>query len=146
LEIYLKKEKSAGFLIFRRENNTIKYLFLKSKGRYDIPKGIQEVGESEFEAALRELKEETGINEVKIVPLFKKKIEYFYRLGKDNIKKEVVYFLGEVNTSEIKISKEHNGYEWLTKEEVLSKVKYENIKKLVEEAENYIKNLNKKNV
>ncbi len=138
----MKKEKSAGFLIFKKDNNIIKYLFLKSKDRYDIPKGIQEPGENEFEAALRELKEETGIKEVKVIPLFKKKIEYFYRLGKESIKKEVTYFLGGINTNEIKVSKEHDGYEWLTKEEVFSKIKYENIKKLVEEAENFIKNLN----
>jgi 8-oxo-dGTP pyrophosphatase MutT (NUDIX family) len=146
LEIYLKKEKSAGFLIFKKDNNTIKYLFLKSKGRYDVPKGVQETGESEFEAALRELREETGINEVKVIPLFKKKIEYFYRLGKDNIKKEVTYFLGETNVDDIKVSKEHDGYEWLTKEEVFSKIKYENIRRLVEDAEKFIKNLNKEDV
>jgi len=81
-----------------------------------------------------------------VIPLFKKKIEYFYRLGKDNIKKEVTYFLGETNVDDIKVSKEHDGYEWLTKEEVFSKIKYENIRRLVEDAEKFIKNLNKEDV
>ena len=40
----LKTEKSAGFLIFRRDGD-LRFLILKSKDRLDIPKGQLNPGE-----------------------------------------------------------------------------------------------------
>lgn len=137
----MKKEKSAGFLIFRRDGERIEYLFLKNKDRFDVPKGLQKLNESEIETALRELEEETGLKDVKVMPFFKKKVEYFYKWNGEKIKKEVVYFLGETKTKEIKISGEHDGYVWMSKEEALSRLKYENLKELVELAERFIKGM-----
>lgn len=141
MAINMKKEKSAGFLIFRKDGDKIEYLFLKNKDRFDIPKGLQKSNESELETALRELEEETGLKDIKVIPLFKKKAEYFYKCNNEIIKKEVVYFLGETKTKEIKISEEHDGYVWMSKEEALSKLKYENLKNLVETAEKFIRGM-----
>lgn len=137
----MKREKSAGFLIFRRQGDDIKYLFLMNKGKYDIPKGLQRPEEDELKAALRELEEETGIKNVKIIPLFKKRVEYYYKWAGENIKKEVVYFLGEIDKEEITISEEHDGYVWMNKDEAISKLKYENLKDLVINAEKFIRGL-----
>ena len=134
-----RTEKSAGFLVFLRDGK-IRYLFLKKRGRYDIPKGLQQPGEDEFTTALRELSEETGIK-IKAVPFFKKYIEYFYRWKGVTIKKKVVYFLGESETEEVKISNEHDGYAWMTKDEVATHVPYKNLRELVEEAERFLRGL-----
>lgn len=141
MAICLKKERSAGFLIFRKEGDKIKYLFLKNKGRFDVPKGLQKSNESELETALRELEEETGLKDIKVMPFFKKKVEYFYKWDNEIIKKEVVYFLGETKTKEVKVSEEHDGYVWMDKEEALSKLKYESLKDLVGTAEKFIKGM-----
>lgn len=54
------KERSCGFLI----SYDGKFLLVKSSGGniWGIPKGVKEKGESDLEAALRELKEETGLD------------------------------------------------------------------------------------
>lgn len=132
-----RTEKSAGFLVFLR-NGKIRYLFLKKRGKYDIPKGLQQPGEDEFTTALRELEEETGLIKIKVIPFFKKTIEYFYRWKGAIIKKKVVYFLGEADTDQIKISAEHDGYVWMTKDEILTKISYRNLKDLVEEADRFL--------
>ena len=132
-----KYEKSAGFLIFKR-NGQRKYLLLKTKGRFDVPKGQLNQGEGELQGALRELKEETGITDIMIVLGFKKNVHYFYRWGDTLIKKEVVYFLGEASTYEVTLSSEHDLFSWMTKEEIMTQVKYKNLKQVVATAESVL--------
>jgi 8-oxo-dGTP diphosphatase len=48
----------AGIVVFRGDE----VLLVKRNGRWSIPGGAQEVGETVREAALRELKEETGLD------------------------------------------------------------------------------------
>jgi bis(5'-nucleosidyl)-tetraphosphatase len=129
-----RTEKSAGFLIFKR-NGTLRYLFLKNKGRLDVPKGLKQQDEDDLTCALRELKEETGITDAMVIPGFKKISRYFYRWEGSLVKKEVVYFLAESKLENIKVSDEHDGYTWMTKEEALANVRYQNLKELIEEAD-----------
>ena len=95
-------EKSAGIIPFRRTEDGIEFLLLHSgmvrnpDAAWEFPKGSIEDGESEQEAALREVWEETGIQDVKVLPDFKDKVEYAYRRSGRLVEKTVVFFLGEV--------------------------------------------------
>ena len=133
------RERSAGIIIFRREDDIVKYLFLKGGGgRLDLPKGNIEEKEDVLEAARREAMEETGLGDLKIYPGFKKKVEYFYvRPDGQKVYKTVTYFLAETKSKDVKVSWEHEGYEWLTFDEAMNKIKYKSMKELLEEAENY---------
>ena len=54
---------AAGAILWRKEKNTLKVLLIH-RGRYDDwswPKGKLDKGEGISEAAVREIKEETGI-------------------------------------------------------------------------------------
>ncbi len=83
----MKKEKSCGIVVFK--NN--KVLIIKhNRGHYGIPKGHVEENESEFETAIREVKEETNID-AQIIEGFRKVITYS---PKENVLKDVVYFIG----------------------------------------------------
>lgn len=104
-----------------------------------MPKGLQQPGEDDLTSALRELKEETGITNATIIPNFKKISRYFYKWANSLVNKQVVYFLAEVHSGNIKVSEEHDGYTWMTKEEVLANIRYQNLKELVAEAERTIK-------
>lgn len=56
-----KFEYSAGAFIYRIDGKKTLFLVLKKQnGRYDLPKGHIEKGESSREAAKREINEETG--------------------------------------------------------------------------------------
>ncbi|HDH91502.1 MAG TPA: NUDIX domain-containing protein, partial [Candidatus Aenigmarchaeota archaeon] len=123
----MEHEHSAGAIIFR-ENKEIKYLFLVyEKGYLDFPRGNVERGETELEAAKREVFEETGLK-VDFIPGFRAETSWFYRKDGKLVKKTVVYFLAKTDKKEIKVSWEHKGYEWLTFEEAMEKLKFENTK------------------
>lgn len=137
------REKSAGAVVFRRNSNEIKYLVLMRNPKYwDLPKGNIEKGEAEEETVKREVWEETGLKEIKIIPGFKQTEHYFYRLKGELISKDVVFFLAESKVGEVKISKEHEGYSWLSFEEAIKKVKS---KEILEKANDFLNktNLNK---
>ena len=55
-------EKSCGAVVFVEENSSVRYLLMCSmEGVYGFPKGHMEGNETEIETALREVREETGI-------------------------------------------------------------------------------------
>ena len=64
----MKQEKSCGAIILRKQNKTIETLLVKhTKGHWAFAKGHVEENETEEETALREIKEETGLNNLKVV-------------------------------------------------------------------------------
>ena len=96
-------ERSAGIIPFRRTANGVEFLLLHSvmvrnpDAAWEFPKGSIEVGEEEVEAALREIREEAGLTQVKILPDFRDHVEYHYRRAGREIEKTVVFFVGEVS-------------------------------------------------
>jgi predicted NUDIX family NTP pyrophosphohydrolase len=65
-----KKKESAGILIYKKENNFMKYFLVhpggpfwknKNEGAWSIPKGEVEDNEDKLVTAIREVYEETGI-------------------------------------------------------------------------------------
>lgn len=61
----MKKEKSCGAVVFRREGERVLFLLEHMvQGHISLPKGHVESGETEAETALREIREETGLEAV----------------------------------------------------------------------------------
>jgi bis(5'-nucleosidyl)-tetraphosphatase len=146
-------EKSAGAVIFRRENNKIYYLLLHYPGAshraerdyWDFPKGHIEKGEKIEETVRREVFEETGLKEIKILPGFKETIKYYFKFQGKKVLKFVTFFLAETKEKNIQISPEHIGYDWLTYEEARSRLNFRNSKEILEKANNLLISLEKKN-
>lgn len=57
-------EKSCGALVYRKYHGNTEILLIKhlNSGHWSFPKGHVEEGETEVETAIREIKEETGID------------------------------------------------------------------------------------
>ena len=146
-------EKSAGAVVFRRENNKIYYLLLHYPGAshraerdyWDFPKGHIEKGEKIEETVKREVFEETGLKEIKILPGFKETIKYYFKFQGKKVLKFVTFFLAETKEKDIQISPEHIGYDWLTYEEARSRLNFQNSKEILEKANNLLISLEKKN-
>lgn len=133
------KEKSAGFIVFTRDNDEVKYLFLKVGERLDFPKGNIEENEDELSAALRELKEESGIARIRVIPGFRKVLNYYYKRNEGTlVSKTLVLFLGEALDKNVSISWEHEGFEWLSLEEAAARIKYPRYKEVLKEVEEFI--------
>ncbi len=135
-------EKSVGAVIFRREKGERKYLLLRypslREDYWDFPKGHIEKGESEEETLKRELQEETGIEKIKIIPGFKEWIKYFFKSNDEGIFKIVNFYLAETDEFDVKISKEHKDYTWVSFNEALDLLKYANAKKVIVKADNFL--------
>ena len=116
---YNYPEAVVGALIVNNEN---KLLFCKSakwKGKYSIFGGHVEYGEKMEDAAIREVKEETGLD-VKVISLIGTSNSIFS--SKFYEKKHFIFldFLCQYNggSDEIKVSDEHeNEYQWVSMEE-----------------------------
>jgi 8-oxo-dGTP pyrophosphatase MutT (NUDIX family) len=124
-------ERSAGAVIFRKQNNTVYYLLLHYQaGHWDFPKGNIERGEEPEETARREIFEETGIKDIEFVPGFKETIKYFYKREGKTFYKTVIFFLAQTKTKKVKISWEHQGYQWLPYKQALRRLTFNNAKEL----------------
>ena len=76
----MPRENSAGAIIFRIENWVTYYLLLHYPSKHwEFAKGHIEKGEDSGQAAVREIQEETGLQDVKILPGFQEHSKYFFR-------------------------------------------------------------------
>ena len=131
-------ERSAGAVVFRKEKGVLYYLLLHHQaGHWDFPKGNIERGEKMKETVKREIKEETGIEDIEFISGFKENIEYFYKLKGQTIFKTVTIFLVETKTREIKISCEHIDFEWLSYEEALTRLTHKNAKEILKKVNEF---------
>jgi bis(5'-nucleosidyl)-tetraphosphatase len=128
------REKSCGAVVFLK-NTEVKYLLLHYEaGHWDFVKGNVEPNESEKDTVIRELQEETGIVDARFIEGFREKIGYFYRRQGVTIHKEVVFFLIETHTEEVKLSFEHVGYVWLNYEHAMEQLNFKNAKDVLQKA------------
>lgn len=130
----MKKEFSAGLIVFRRTLQGPRFLLLYHGGRYwNFPKGhienvkniettingnesaeVTNVRETSKEAAIRETFEETGISPEKlsIKKGFRAVEKFRFFKDKEQIFKVVIFYLAETDENEVKISSEHDGFGW----------------------------------
>jgi len=138
------EEISAGALIFRDDPVRAVRLFLVlhyPAGHWDFPKGAVEKGETQEQAAKREIFEETGIKVDAFIPGFRKEIEYYYRRQNALAHKRVIFYLVRTDESRVRISFEHSGYDWLTYDQLVRRLTFENAKNVLRDANNFLAKL-----
>jgi len=114
-----KKCLSSGVVVVRREQGRHQYLLLRAYQHWDFPKGMVERGEMPFDAALREVEEETTITDLEF-PWGKEFIE----TGPYGRGKVARYYLGLTCFEEIDLPvnpeigrPEHEEYCWVSYDE-----------------------------
>lgn len=144
-ELRVKRQVVAGFVIFRRTEEGIKFLFLYRRGDYwNFPKGHFEHGERSMQTALRETEEETGIkkNELRIVPGFKAYERFYFQRGKEKIHDTVILYLAETKQAEVRIApREHSGFAWFLYHDALKTIgrRYGGIRRVLKQANDFIR-------
>lgn len=124
-------EKAAGGLVYNPKGEI---LFIYRNGKWDLPKGGIEKNEGKKEAAIREVEEETGVKNLKIIEKLDKTYHIFKRNGKFRLKITYWYKM-ETSFMENLIPQKEEGIEkavWVQPNQIaeLLENSYENIKLL----------------
>ena len=127
---------AAGFILYHQDGPGYRYLLLRNRrhGSWGFPKGHLEEGESPLEGAMRELQEETGIENPRIVSGFETLLEYQVPKGargteSPSYPKRVHLYLAEAIDATLKLSEEHDDGRWMSASEVLEHLQYEDLKR-----------------
>ncbi len=151
-------EKSVGAIVFRITHGKIEFLFMKYRnGHWEFPRGKVEDDETEHETMQREIEEETGISQVRIMEGFREYTRFSYKAHgqelidrkKDKsciyIHKKAVFYLVEAMDEDVVISHEHQMFQWLDFENGFKKLTFKNAKNILTKAnQNLEKNIIKK--
>lgn len=140
----IKREITAGFIVYRRTHEGPKFLLLYHRGGYwNFPKGKIEAEERSLEAALRETREEAGLSrhDLKIMPGFKAYERFYFRQENQPIFKIVIFYLAETHRADVRISSEHNGYGWFLHRDAKKVVsRYKDTERALERAFQFLQN------
>jgi len=125
----VRNEVSCGGIIFRRRGRQVEVFFIKDPyQRWTFPKGHQEVEETHVETAVREILEETGLQNLRLIAPLGRTSFRFRRVGLV-IYKVVHFFLFEAPPQ----AKEHMTGEdaiyearWVSVDRVFSVSSYKN--------------------
>ena len=134
----MQYEKSCGAVVFTRVNGEIRYVLAQNlEGYYGFPKGHVEAGETETETALREIREEVGL-QPRLIEGFRTCDEHPIP-SKPDVIKQVVYFLAEYADQQITFQKEELlSAPLVNYEEALSLFVFEGSRRILTEAHAFL--------
>jgi ADP-ribose pyrophosphatase YjhB (NUDIX family) len=129
------REPTAGGIVFRRKPGAkeVEILLIQdAKNRWTIPKGHIEEGESAKQTAEREIREETGLQHLRVLSWLGK-INFRYRRQQSLVLMTTEIFLVECLKDSDKLRPEDwmNGIKWFSTSEALDKIEYEDIGKII---------------
>jgi 8-oxo-dGTP pyrophosphatase MutT (NUDIX family) len=130
------REPTAGGIVYRFSQDnpqTVEILLIAdSKGRWTIPKGHIEEGETPKQTAEREIQEETGLQTMEMLDWLGK-INFRYRRVNLLVLMTTEIFLVKAlgDTDKIVPQDWMTGIRWMPANEALDKIEYEDIGKLI---------------
>lgn len=136
----MNDKTSAGVVVYRHKPDRRQYLLIKSRtGDWEFPKGSVEDGEELQQTALRELEEETGIDNVRLIDGFREAYDYVFRGRKgEMIDKDVHVFIGEALDDTVTLSEEHSDLQWKDFEQAFNTLPHDGPKSVLERAHEYL--------
>jgi ADP-ribose pyrophosphatase YjhB (NUDIX family) len=129
------REPTSGGIIFRlsQDQKDLEVLLIQdSKDRWTIPKGHIEPGETAKITAKREIEEETGLKDVRILSWLGKIHFKYRRLDKLVLMTTQVYLVQAMNSHETPMKEKWmKGIKWFSFNDALNAIEYDDIEKLM---------------
>jgi len=132
----MKEEKCCGAVVYKIEYGRLCFLVEKMvKGHTSIPKGHVEGDETEEETALREIREETGLD-VRLDTVFRHEVWYY---SSERIRKNIVFFVAEPISEDLKKQdSEIDSLAWLPCERSIREMTYDSVREVLIHAAVYL--------
>lgn len=115
----MEHKLSCGFVVVRPTDNGWLTLVLRAFHHWDFPKGMREQGEDPLDTALREVREETGIDDLVL-----EWNDRFFETGPYSKGKVARYYLGQTSLSDVVMGvspetgqPEHHEWRWVSFDE-----------------------------
>jgi 8-oxo-dGTP pyrophosphatase MutT (NUDIX family) len=143
-----REQVSAGGVVFRRSGDTIEVVLIAvgEQRRWQLPKGLVDRGENPEQTALREVREETGIDSTLLDSI--DKIEYWYYGQSENKRiryHKIVHFylLNFLSGNTKDHDQEVEEARWVEIDEAGSLLSFKNEKEIVGKAKKMIRDQTK---
>ncbi len=130
---------SAGAIVYRNSQDRRQYLLLKSRpGDWEFPKGGVEGEEELQQTAIREVKEEAGIERFRLIDGFRKDYDYVFQADGNTIHKTVHLFIAKAFEPDVEISREHHDLQWRDYKEARNTITQDGPREVFEDAHEYL--------
>ena len=128
------RETTSGGVVFRRnQKGGLEILLIQdAKNRWTIPKGHVEPGEEHGATAEREIREETGLQDMEVL-VWLGKVNFRYRREHTLVLMTMHIWLveGQGDTDKLEPEEWLGGIKWFPAMEAIDKIAYEDIGKLI---------------
>ena len=129
----------AGAVIFSKENpDKILVLYQEKHDDFSLPKGHLEAGETLKQCAIREIKEETGLD-IEILS----DLDVVHYTNKNDGNVETTYYIARSLDDNAVQTEDGGSIFWLTIDQALEKLSYENLRQLLITNRNLIEKFKK---
>ncbi len=135
----MKRARSAGGVVFRRGPEGPQILLLRHQGgKWMLPKGTIETGETPEAVALREVQEEARLSNLRVVgDLGQERYFFFWRSENTYYDKTVHYYLMEFLGGEEPAPQREEGFiacEWVSLDEAVARIGYKETREIIRRA------------
>jgi 8-oxo-dGTP pyrophosphatase MutT (NUDIX family) len=135
----MQEATSAGAILFRNTRGCREYLLLKSRpGDWEFPKGGVEGTEELQQTAIREVTEEAGITDFRLVDGFREDYDYVFEAGGNTIHKTVHLFIAHSFEASAQLSEEHRDMQWRDYEQARNTITQDGPREIFEQAHEFI--------
>jgi len=129
--------RSYGIVVYSETSQERRYLLVRKKAKWEFPKGRRKVGESNEEAARRELAEETGLSDLSLEPTFCA-VDSYERTHERG-RKEVTFFLAaKPDRQAVKLSHEHQEFGWFSAAKARTRLTRDAMKRILDCSDRYL--------
>jgi len=127
VDVYVLRDAPADpvILVLRRAHGG------RSPGTWEAVHGAIETGETAVQAALRELREETGLAPERLYNA--SRVEAFYRHAQDEVALIPVFVALVARDAAVRVSAEHDAFEWLAPDAALARVTWPRMRRALQD-------------